>query len=93
MAQERSGENQEKTKASRGILATDGSGAASGRSERHNSSLYVHIDPKFRILFGNLSGKPTEDGRSTSVFSLWWQLSQDRMANFPAFIASKSFDL
>ena len=51
MAQERSGENQEKTKASRGILATDGSGAANmaaecGRSERHNSSLYVHIDPK-----------------------------------------------
>ena len=64
MAQERSGENQEKTKASRGILATDGSGgaahmaAAVGRSERHNSSLYVHIDPKFRILFGNFSGKP-----------------------------------
>ena len=64
MAQERSGENQEKTKASRGILATDGSGAAhmaaaaapGGRSERHNSSLYVHIDPKFRILFENPSG-------------------------------------
>ena len=62
MAQERSGENQEKTKASRGILATDGGAAAhmtaaymaaaGGRSERHNSSLYVHIDPKFRILFG-----------------------------------------
>ena len=36
MAQERSGENQEKTKASRGILATDGGGgsahsAAAGR--------------------------------------------------------------
>ena len=62
MAQERSGENQEKTKASRGILATDGSGAAhmaaaGGRSEKHNSSLYVHIDPQFRILFGNFSGK------------------------------------
>ena len=28
MAQERSGENQEKTKASRGILATDGSGGS-----------------------------------------------------------------
>ena len=27
------------------------------------------------------------------VFSVYWQLSQDRMANFPAFIASKSFDL
>ena len=63
MAQERSGENQEKTKASRGILATDGSGAANmaaecGRSERHNSSLYVHIDPKFRILFGKFFDKP-----------------------------------
>ena len=71
MAQERSRENQEKTKASRGILATDGSGAVAhmaaaawhtwrrrrGRSERHNSSLYVHIDPKFRILFGNFSCK------------------------------------
>ena len=36
---------------------------------------------------------PTEDGRSTSVFLLWWQLSQGWMANFPAFIASKFFDL
>ena len=35
----------------------------------------------------------TEDGRSMSVFSLYWQLSLGRMANFPAFIASKSFDL
>ena len=36
----------------------------------------------------------TEDGRSTSgVCSLYGQLSQGRMANFPAFIASKSFDL
>ena len=35
----------------------------------------------------------TEDGRSTSVFSLYWQLSQGQMANFPAFIASNSFDL
>ena len=35
----------------------------------------------------------TEDGRSMSVFSLYWQLSQSRMANFPAFKASKSFDL
>ena len=34
-----------------------------------------------------------EDGRSTSVCSLYGQLSQDRMTNFPAFIASKSFDL
>ena len=35
----------------------------------------------------------TEDERSTSVFSLYGQLSQGQMANFPAFIASKSFDL
>ena len=34
-----------------------------------------------------------DDGRSMSVFSLYWQLSLGRMANFPAFIASKSFDL
>ena len=34
-----------------------------------------------------------EDGRSMSVFSLYWQLSLGRMANFPAFIDSKSFDL
>ena len=35
----------------------------------------------------------TEDGRSTSLCSLYGQLSQGRMANFPALIASKSFDL
>ena len=34
-----------------------------------------------------------EDGRSISVFLVYWQHSQGRMANFPAFIASKSFDL
>ena len=28
-----------------------------------------------------------------SVFSLYWQLSQGRMADFPAFIVSKSFDI
>ena len=35
----------------------------------------------------------TEDGRSMSVCSLYGQLSQGWMADFPAFIASKSFDL
>jgi hypothetical protein len=35
----------------------------------------------------------TEDERSMSVFLVYWQLSQSQMANFPAFIASKSFDL
>ena len=35
----------------------------------------------------------TEDRRSTSFCSLHGQLSQGRMVNFPAFIASKSFDL
>ena len=34
-----------------------------------------------------------EDGRSTSVFSLYWQISLGQMVNFPAFIASKYFDL
>ena len=32
-------------------------------------------------------------GLSMSVLSVYRQLSQGRMANFPAFIASKSFDL
>ena len=32
----------------------------------------------------------TEDGRSTSIFSLDGKLSLGQMANFPAFIASKS---
>ena len=32
-------------------------------------------------------------GSSMSVFSVFQQLSQGRMADFPAFIASKSFDL
>ena len=35
----------------------------------------------------------TQDGRSMSVFLLYWQLSLGRMVNFPAFIASKSYDL
>ena len=34
----------------------------------------------------------TENGRFTSIFLLYRQLSQDRMADFSAFIASKSFD-
>ena len=29
----------------------------------------------------------TEDGRSMSVLSLYWQTSQGRMAKLPAFIA------
>ena len=34
--------------------------------------------------------RPTEDGgRSTSIFSLYWHISQGQMANFPAFVASK----
>ena len=37
--------------------------------------------------------RTTEDARSTRVFLLYGQLSQGRMADFPAFIASKSFDL
>ena len=58
--------------------------------------------PFLRILRGNFQGifqemfwgiLNTEDGRSTSVCSLYGQLSQGRMDDFPAFIASKSFDL
>ena len=35
----------------------------------------------------------TKDGKSTSVCSLYGQLSQSQIADFPAFIPSKSFDL
>ena len=45
------------------------------------------------IIFMKLCVWLTEDRRSTSVFSLYWQLSQGQMADFPAFIASRSFDL
>ena len=38
-------------------------------------------------------GWTTEDRRSTSLCLLYGQLTQGRMANFPAFIASKSFGL
>ena len=31
----------------------------------------------------------TEDGSTIKVFLVYWQLSQCRMASFPAFIASK----
>ena len=41
----------------------------------------------------NLSFVATKVGRSTIVFSLYWKLSQGQMADFPVFIASKSFDL
>ena len=36
---------------------------------------------------------PRFHGSSMSVFSVYWQPSQGRMANFPAFIASKSVDI
>ena len=35
----------------------------------------------------------TEDGRSTSIVLVCWQTSQGRIANYLAFIDSKSFDL
>ena len=52
----------------------------------HNHHLSLHWDDW-------LSTGHTEDGRSMSVFLLYGQLSQGRMVDFPAFIASKSFDL
>ena len=48
----------------------------------------LHLN--FHILFSVFT---TEDGRSTSVCLLYGQLSsQSQMANFPAFIASKSMN-
>ena len=39
------------------------------------------------------TGTGMEDGRSTRVLSLYGQISQGQMADFLAFIASKSFHL
>ena len=50
----------------------------------------ININPCKTKSFRTYSG-PTEDGRSTCVFLLYGQLSQGRMADFSAFIASKSF--
>ena len=47
----------------------------------------------FHICLFKISLQSTEDGRCTSVCSLYGQLNQGQMVNFPAFIASKSFDL
>ena len=62
---------------------------------------YCQLLPCFKHDHSMMSQKTTlkkytsimEDGRSTSVCSLHGQLSQGQMANFPSFIASKSFDL
>ena len=54
----------------------------------HPSVPEIHIVIIKQELFKKITG----DGRSTSVFSLYGQISQGQMANFPAFIASKSFD-
>ena len=60
-----------------------------------NSKCFGLKKDKSNLLWGieKCSGVPTEDKRSASVFSLYGQISQGWMANFPAFIASKSFDL
>ena len=50
---------------------------------------------RVEILHTNywFGSRKTEDGTSMSLCLLYGQLSQGRMADFPAFIASKSFDL
>ena len=55
-------------------------------------STRVTLTENVLVFQDYLSDLATEHGSSTSVFSLYWQLSQGRMADFPAFIASKSFD-
>ena len=58
-----------------------------------DQSCIFHIWPKPNIHLWKTLALGTEDGRFTSICLLYGQLSQGRMANFPAFIASKSFDL
>ena len=55
---------------------------------------FFYIEAQFKVkMFFFLFGVNREDGRSTIVSLLYWQTSQGPMADFPAFIASKSFDL
>ena len=51
------------------------------------------VQPYHVIRLNKQTTSVTEDGRSTSVFSLYWQLSQGRMAHSPVFIASESFQM
>ena len=51
---------------------------------------WLMVCSQYSFFFTHLT---TEDGRSTSLCLLYGQLSQGLMANFPAFIALKSFDL
>ena len=53
----------------------------------------THFQLAFVFMHFLKANITTEDERSTSVFSLYWQISQGQMANFPAFIALKYFDL
>ena len=63
------------------------------KSRKKKVSLYlINIKPSKTKIFRTYSG-PTGDGCSMSVFLLYGQISQGRMADFPAFIASKAFDL
>ena len=48
---------------------------------------------KFKSFYKFSSARAKEDGRSTSKFLLYGQNSQGRMTIFPAFIASKSFEM
>ena len=56
-----------------------------------DQSCIFHIWPKPNIHLWKTLALGTEDGRFTSICLLYGQLSQGRMADFPAFIASKSF--
>ena len=45
---------------------------------------------KISLMFGSWKElKSMEDGRSTSIFSLYWQISQGWMAEFPVFVVGK----
>ena len=65
-----------------------------GKSEEaHVNGVGIMCPPPLPRVEIGLTDLYTEDGRSMSVFSLYWQTSQGQIAEFPAFIASKSFDL
>ena len=74
-------------------------------SSNHSLRMFYFVFVENAMFFGFLVTKyylqftvlhfthvSMEDGRSTSLCSLYGQLSQGRMADFPVFLASKSFD-
>ena len=56
---------------------------------------YSIVVQDFGMTKAQFPSLATEDKRSTRIFTLYWQTSRGRMANFPALIviALKSFDL